>query len=103
MTDLIFDHTKNDMFGALGIKETDLKKFFVDVEEYMKEKQGKHSVALEFIWASDQSFEMKIASTFALGGITGNEIGERARSGITAMPLGALKELFKQMQKDGLL
>ena len=102
MTDLIFDHKQDDLFGALGIKKTDLKKFFVDVEEYMENRKGRHSEALEFIWSADQSFEMKIAATFALGGVVGSNINEKS-SGIAAMPLSVLKDLLKRVQKDGLL
>jgi len=104
MTDLIFDHTQDNMFEALGIKKSDLKKFFVDVEEHMEGRKGRHSEALEFIWSANQSFEMKISITFALGGIVGGDIDEdKHHRAFAAMPLSMLKDLVKQMQKDGLL
>jgi hypothetical protein len=105
MTDLIFNHTKESMLEALGINKSDLKKFFIDVEDYMEDRKGKHSQALEFIWSSDQSFEMKIASTFTLGGIVTLDMeGEPSSiASFKAIPVRVLKELFEAMKKDGLL
>ncbi len=71
MLDLKFDHGKDDVIESLGVKVSDLKKFLIDVEDYMAGvKSQQHSRALEFVWASEQSFEMKIAVTFCLGGMS---------------------------------
>ncbi len=72
MNDLKFDHTKRDIPESMGLSVYDVKRFLLDLEEYMhKHEYSHHTHALEFIWAADQSFEMKIFATFTLGGLVG--------------------------------
>lgn len=102
MTDLQFDHNKQDIAEALGIKLNDLRRFCIDIDDYMEGKEkNKHSLALEFVWESDQSFEMKILMTFTLGGMMGAEMNKPHIIGgkLSDLP----KELIEKLKRDGLI
>jgi hypothetical protein len=97
MLDLKFDHSKKDTAEAMGITMLDMKKFMLDVEDYMQ--KGKHNDrthALEFVWASDQSFEMKILTTFTLGALTGNSLPTIIQGKMSELP-EELQRILKRL------
>lgn len=92
MLDLKFNHAELDTAKAMGIKLADLKRFTIDVEEYMQEnKFQQHTHALEFVWASDKSFEMKILMTFTLGAAAANDMQN---------PMAVMKLAMKDLPPD---
>lgn len=98
MTDLKFDHKEENIIKALGVDQIALAKFMIDVEHCGASRITEH---IEFIWASDQSFEMKIAATFVIGGVYSvkNREPEIRVGKLSDLP----KSLLRKLKEDGLI